>query len=138
MSGAEFPAHSSHDSGSRFAVITDSAADIADEDLERLDIHIVPCRLQFGDRGYLDKVSISASEFFEKLATNPAHPTTSQPAPGDFRRQFQFLASHFDDVIAFTVTGSASGTYQAAVSAAERINAPGRIHVIDSLNGMCP
>jgi DegV family protein with EDD domain len=127
-------AHSSHDSASRFAVITDSAADIADEDLERLDIHIVPCRLQFGDRGYLDKVSISASEFFEKLATNPAHPTTSQPAPGDFRRQFQFLASHFDDVIAFTVTGSASGTYQAAVSAAERINAPGRIHVIDSLN----
>lgn len=32
------------------------------------------------------------------------------------------------------MTGTASGTYQAAVSAAERINAPGRIHVIDSLN----
>ena len=127
-------AHSSRDRASRFAVITDSAADIADEDLERLDIHVVPCRLQFGDRGYLDKVSISATEFFEELATNPAHPTTSQPAPGDFRRQFQFLASHFDDVLAFTVTGTASGTYQAAVSAAERINAPGRIHVIDSLN----
>ena len=127
-------AHSSHDRASRFAVITDSAADIADEDLERLDIHMVPCRLQFGDRGYLDKVSISAAEFFEELASNPAHPTTSQPAPGDFRRQFQFLASHFDDVIAFTVTGAASGTYQAALSAAERINAPGRIHVIDSLN----
>jgi DegV family protein with EDD domain len=127
-------AHSSHDSASSFAVITDSAADIADEDLERLDIHMVPCRLQFGDRGYLDKVSISAAEFFEELASNPAHPTTSQPAPGDFRRQFQFLASHFDDVLAFTVTGSASGTYQAAVSAAERTNAPGRIHVIDSLS----
>jgi len=127
-------AHSSHDTASRFAVITDSAADIADEDLERLDIHMVPCRLQFGDRGYLDKVSISAPEFFEELASNPAHPTTSQPAPGDFRRQFQFLASHFNDVLAFTVTGSASGTYQAALSAAERINAPGRIHVIDSLN----
>jgi len=127
-------AHSSHDTASRFAVITDSAADIADEDLERLDIHMVPCRLQFGDRGYLDKVSISAPEFFEELASNPAHPTTSQPAPGDFRRQFQFLASHFNDVLAFTVTGSASGTYQAALSAAERVNAPGRIHVIDSLN----
>jgi len=127
-------AHSSHDAASRFAVITDSAADIADEDLERLDIHIVPCRLQFGSRGYLDKVSISAEEFFRELQSNPAHPTTSQPAPGDFRRQFQFLASHFDDVLAFTVTGTASGTYQAALSAAERINAPGRIHVIDSLN----
>ncbi|MDJ0907278.1 MAG: DegV family protein [Woeseiaceae bacterium] len=127
-------AHSSHDTASRFAVITDSAADIADEDLERLDIHMVPCRLQFGDRGYLDKVSISATEFYEELRTNPVHPTTSQPAPGDFRRQFQFLASHFDDVLSINVTGAASGTYNAALSAAERVNAHGRIHVLNSRN----
>ena len=37
--------HASHDTGKKFAVITDSAADIADEDMERLDIHIVPCRI---------------------------------------------------------------------------------------------
>lgn len=127
-------AHSSHDTASTFAVITDSAADVADVDLERLDIHMVPCRLQFGDRGYLDKVSITSKEFYEELATNPAHPTTSQPAPGDFRRQFQFLATHFADVISISVTGAASGTYQAARSAAERVNAPGRIHVINSRN----
>ena len=126
--------HSSHDTASRFAVITDTAADIADEDLERLDIHMVPCRLQFGDRGYLDKVSITADEFFAELASNPVHPTTSQPAPGDFRRQFQFLASHFEDVLSINLTSSASGTYEAARSAAERINAPGKIHVINSLN----
>ena len=126
--------HSSHDTASRFAVITDTAADIADEDLERLDIHMVPCRLQFGDRGYLDKVSITAAEFFAELASNPVHPTTSQPAPGDFRRQFQFLASHFEDVLSINLTSSASGTYEAARSAAERINAPGKIHVINSLN----
>ena len=127
-------AHSSHDTGSRFAVITDTAADIADEDLERLDIHMVPCRLQFGDRGYLDKVTITSNEFYEELATNPAHPTTSQPAPGDFRRQFQFLASHFADVISINVSAAASGTFEAARSAAERVEAPGRIHVIDSHN----
>jgi DegV family protein with EDD domain len=126
--------HSSHDTASRFAVITDTAADIADEDLERLDIHMVPCRLQFGDRGYLDKVSITATEFFAELASNPKHPTTSQPAPGDFRRQFQFLASHFEDVLSINLTDSASGAYEAARSAAERINAPGKIHVINSLN----
>ena len=127
-------AHSSHDTSSRFAVITDSAADIADEDLERLDIHMVPCRLQFGDRGYLDKVSITSTEFYEELKSNPVHPTTSQPAPGDFRRQFRFLASHFDDVLSICVTGAASGTYNAALSAAERVNAPGKIHVLNSRN----
>ena len=126
--------HSTHDSHRRFAVITDSAADIPDEDLERLDIHMVPCRIQFGDRGYLDKVSITSSEFFSELATNPHHPTTSQPAPGDFRRQFQFLASHYPDTLSVNLTAIASGTWQAAVSAAERTNAPGHVHVIDSRN----
>jgi DegV family protein with EDD domain len=125
---------SSHDASKRFAVIADSAADIPDEDMERLDIHMVPCRIQFGDRGYLDKVSITADEFFAELETNPHHPTTSQPAPGDFRRQYQFLASHFADVLSINLTGMASGTLEAARSAAERTNAHGRIHVINSRN----
>ena len=125
---------SSHDDASRFAVITDSAADIADDDMERYDIHMVPCRIQFGDRGYLDKVSITTDEFFHELETNAHHPTTSQPAPGDFRRQFQFLASHFADVISINLTSRASGTLQAAESAADRVNAAGNIRVIDSRN----
>jgi len=126
--------HSTHQARQQFAVITDSAADIADEDVERLDIHMVPCRIQFGNHGYLDKVSITIDEFYGELKTNPKHPTTSQPSPGDFRRQFQFLASHFENVLSINVTGAASGTYEAARLAASRTSAPGRIHVIDSLN----
>ena len=126
--------HSTHGAAKTFAVITDSGADICEEDMERLDIHMVPCRIQFGDRGYLDKVSITTEEFYYELENNPHHPTSSQPAPGDFRRQFQFLASHFSDVLAVTLTSGASGTYEGARSAAKRSNAPGRIHVLDSLN----
>jgi hypothetical protein len=102
--------------------------------MERLDIHMVPCRIQFGNRGYLDKVSITSDEFYAELENNPHHPTTSQPAPGDFRRQFQFLASHFNDVLSITLTSAASGTFEGAQSAAKRSNARGRIHVVDSLN----
>lgn len=123
---------SSHDSNRRFAVVVDSAADIPDEQLEALDIHIVPLRIQFGERGFLDKVSITPNEFFAELKSNPVHPTTSQPAPGDFRRQFQFLASHYEDVLSINVTAKVSGTYQAAVAAAERVDARGRVHVYDS------
>jgi len=125
---------STHGSAKSFAVITDSGADITDDDMERLDIHMVPCRIQFGNRGYLDKVSITSDEFYAELENNPHHPTTSQPAPGDFRRQFQFLASHFNDVLSITLTSAASGTYEGAQSAAKRSNARGRIHVVDSLN----
>jgi DegV family protein with EDD domain len=125
---------STHGMRTKFAVITDSAADISDEDLERHDIHMVPARIQFGDRGYLDKVSITTREFFEELATNPIHPTSSQPSPGDFRRQYQFLASHFPDVISINLTPEVSGTLQAARSAATRVNAAGSIHVVNSRN----
>ena len=126
--------HSTHDGRMRFAVITDSAADIPDEELDRLDIHMVPCRVEFGDRGYLDKVSISTTEFFNKLAESPEPPTTSQPSPGDFRRQYQYLASHFPDVLSINLTQRVSGTFQAAKSAAARTRAGGKVHVIDSRN----
>ena len=59
--------HSVHNPSREFAVITDSAADISDEEMERLDIHMVPCRIQFGNRGYLDKVSITVDEFYREL-----------------------------------------------------------------------
>ena len=126
--------HSAHDSQRNFAVITDSAADIPDALMESLDIHMVPLRVQFGDRGYLDKVSINAGEFFRELAENPVHPTTSQPTPGDFRRQYQFLASHYPEVLSVSLTGTVSGTLQAAQNAAERVNASGRVTVVNSLN----
>ncbi len=125
---------SSHTPARHFAVITDSAADISERDMARLDIHMVPLRIQFGDRGYLDKLSISTEEFYSELENNAHHPTTSQPAPGDFRRQFQFLASHFRDVISINLTSRASGTYEAARSAASRIRAAGHVHVVDSRN----
>lgn len=127
--------HATHGDRARFAVIVDSAADISDEDMERLDIHMVPCRVQFGEHGYLDKVGITIDEFYGELETNPHHPTTSQPSPGDFRRQFQFLASHFKDVVSINVMSGASGTYDAACLAASRTDARGEIHVIDSRNG---
>ena len=126
--------HSMQAAARGFAVITDSAAVIPDEAMERLDIHMVPCRIQFGSHGYLDKVSITIDEFYAELASSSQHPTTSQPAPGDFRRQFQFLASHFEDVLSLNLTSRASGTYEGARLAVERTNAPGHIHVIDTLN----
>lgn len=123
-----------HAARRRVAIITDSAADIPDEELERLDIHIVPVRLHFGDRGFLDKVTLGPEEFYRMLETSQVHPKTSQPPAGDFRRAFEFLASHHDAVVSLNLTGVASGTRQAAESAASRVSARERVTVIDTLN----
>ena len=117
-----------------FAVITDSAADITDEDIEELDINIIPIRIQLGQKSYLDKVTITPDEFFKELLVNTAQPTTSQPSVGEFRRHFQYLASHYNNVLSISVTGSISGTLQASESAAKKIKADGNIFTYNSLN----
>jgi DegV family protein with EDD domain len=125
---------SAHASGRRVAVVTDSAADIPFDELDRLDIHMVPVRVHFGEHSYLDKVGISAEEFYAEIERNPIPPKTSQPPPGDFRRSFEFLASHFESVVSVNLSHRVSGTRGAAESAAQRSGARGRVTVIDSLS----
>jgi uncharacterized protein len=123
-----------HAARRRIAIVTDSAADIPDDELERLDIHLVPVRLHFGERSFLDKVTLTPEEFYRLLATSPVHPKTSQPPAGDFRRLFEFLTSHYEAVLSLNLTGTVSGTRQAAESAASRVAARERVTVIDSRN----
>jgi DegV family protein with EDD domain len=124
--------HAVREGTPRVAVVTDSGADLPDHAYEDLGIHLVPLRVHFGDRGYLDKIGMSADQFFDTLAKSEHHPKTSQPAPGDFRRTYEYLASHFDDVVSVSLSSGVSGTFQAAQSAAERVAGPGRVTVVDS------
>lgn len=117
----------------RVAIITDSAADLPEHVIDDLNIHVVPVRLHFGDRGYLDKVSLTPDEFYAEMRNNPIHPKTSQPAPGDFRRQFQFLGSHYDAVVSINLSARLSGTLQAAETASQRADGAA-VEVIDSYN----
>lgn len=123
-----------HAARRRIAIVTDSAADIPEEELERLDIHLVPVRVHFGERSFLDKVTLGPEEFYRLLATSAVHPKTSQPPAGDFRRLFEFLTSHYERVLSVNLTGTVSGTRQAAESAAGRVAAHERVSVIDSRN----
>ena len=123
-----------HAAHRKVAVVTDSAADIPEDELERLDIHLVPVRVHFGDHSYLDKVSLGPEEFYRLLASSPVHPKTSQPPAGDFRRVFDYLGSHYESVVCLNVTGRVSGTRQAAESAAARVAARERVVVIDTAN----
>jgi len=122
-------------SGSTVAIVTDSAGDWQDEDFERLGIHMVPARVHFGEKSYLDKVSLSPEQFYQELQTNPLHPKTSQPAPGDFRRLYQFLLAHHSAVISIHLSAEVSGTFQAACSASARVGARGELSPAESTPG---
>lgn len=118
----------------RVAIVTDSAADVPSEEMERLGINVVPVRLSFGEQEFLDKLGITPPEFYQRLAESPIVPKTSQPPPGDFRRQFDLLTSHGLEVVAVHISSAVSGTFQAAQAVAARADAE-RISVFDSLNG---
>ncbi len=118
----------------RVAIVTDSAADIPGEEMDRLGINVVPVRLNFGEEEFLDKLSITPSEFYARLTDSEVAPNTSQPPPGDFRRQFDLLTSHGLDVVALQISSAVSGTFQAAQSAAARGESE-RISVFDTMNG---
>jgi len=126
--------HTAHSLDRRVAIATDSAADIPEDDLDRLDIHMVPVRVHFGERSFLDKVGISAKEFYDEIERGSVAPKTSQPPPGDFRRQFEFLGSHHNAVVSINLTSKASGTCASAQSAAARTATHGKVTVIDSGN----
>ncbi len=119
--------------GTAVAVITDSAADLPDTEMQRLNIHMVPARVNFGDQDYLDKVGLSTAEFYRKLRTESVLPRTSQPPPGDFRRQFEFLLSHHRELVYVGLSRAVSGTLQSAETAAQRGH-PERTHVFDTGN----
>jgi uncharacterized protein len=125
---------SAHAGGQRVAIVVDSAADIPEDEMDRLGIHMVPVRVHFGERSYLDKIGITPEEFYAEIARGGVHPKTSQPPPGDFRRQFEFLGSHFGAVVSINLTSRASGTFAAAQTAAARTVTHGKVTVIDSLN----
>lgn len=115
-------------------IVTDSAADIPEEILEEHDIHMVPLRVQFGTESHLDKAGMSPAEFRRELETNPNTPGTSQPTQGDLRRMFEFLGTHFEEILSVSVSSALSGTYQGNVSAASRTDVAERIRVADSLS----
>jgi DegV family protein with EDD domain len=123
--------HAAHAAGRKVAVVTDSAADIPEEEIDRLGIHVVPVRVHFGERSYLDKVGITPEEFYGEIARGQV-PKTSQPPPGDFRRQFEFLGTHFAAVVSVNLSSRVSGTCGAAQTAAGRVATHGKVTVIDS------
>lgn len=119
--------------GGTVAVITDSSADLPEGVAEALNIHVVPLRLNFGDQDYLDKIGLSPAEFYRKLREEIVLPRTSQPSPGDFRRQFEFLLSHHPSLVYLGVARAVSGTIQSAETAVQRGH-PERSFVFDSAN----
>jgi len=110
------------------AVVLDSTADLPRPEERHPNWRLVPLAVRFGDDLFRDHVDISADEFYERLRAGESA-ATSQPTSGEFAEAFEELAD-FERVFCVVVSAKVSGTYEAALRAAEETD--GRVRVIDS------
>ena len=106
------------------AVVTDSAADLPPELAERFAIHVVPVRVSLDGRDYLDRLGLTAGEFYRRMAQSRQLPKTSQPPPGDFRRLFEHVTAHQQAAVYVGLSRPLSGTLQSAETAARGLVKP--------------
>jgi len=112
-------------------IITDSASDINPDSRE--DLIVLPLKVRFDDGNeYMDGVTISHKEFYERLIESDALPTTSQVNPFEFSECFKKIKEAGDEAIVITISSKLSGTYQSAVIASDDYE--DCISVIDSKN----
>jgi DegV family protein with EDD domain len=119
--------HSQHETrfdknrSARVAVVTDSTCDLPPSLLEELNVGVVPVRVYFGSENYLDKVTLTPSEFYGRFAVTTEAPKTSQPPPADFTQVYQNMATHAGSVVSIHLSAAVSGTFQAAVVGSRQV-----------------
>jgi DegV family protein with EDD domain len=115
----------------RIALASDSSCDLPEAAAYAIGLVRVPLTVSFGDETFTDGVDITPPQFYQRLASATVPPKTSQPAVGEFRATFERLLENHDGVVSIHLSGGLSGTYQAALAAAQQVD-PERIKVIDT------
>jgi DegV family protein with EDD domain len=115
----------------RFAVVTDSTADLPDEWRARFGIEVVPLKVMFGSETFRDRVDLTNAEFFERLAASSKLPTTSAPSPGEFAEVYTRLAKEYESCISIHIGSQLSATAEAARVGAQAVEGL-KVEVIDS------
>lgn len=121
---------------SKIAWVTDSTATLSPEFIKQHHIYVVPLYVIFGETAYRENVDIKSEAFYKKLASVKELPKTSQPSPGEMIEIFKDIKKSYDHVIAIHVTGSLTGAYSGAISAAKETGVD--TFVLDSQIGSFP
>ena len=112
-------------------VVTDSTSDMPPELAAELGVTVVPLTVFFGDEAFKDGIDLTHDEFFQRLATSPVSPRTTQPTPGDFLEVYKPLTEQGHDVVSIHVSDKLSGTMNSARSAVLELPSA-RIELVDT------
>lgn len=113
-------------------IYADSACSIKKEELKNYNIKIIPLKILFNDKEYLD-TEITFDEFYDLLVNKKIFPKTSLPDLTRFEDEINEATKNGDDVIIVTLSSAISGTYNAVRLMFE--DNP-KVKIIDSLGAV--
>ena len=114
----------------RVAIVTDSTAYLPDEAVARFGIDVVPLSVVVGDEVLSEGGEASPADVAQALQRR-VQVTTSRPNPEAFAGAYRAAAARgADAVVSLHLSAALSGTYEAAVLAAEE--APLPVRVVDT------
>lgn len=116
-------------------IVTDSSCDLPQAMADALGIRIVPLSVRFGDIEYIDRTTITATEFWSKCAASATLPETAAPSPGSYEETYRSLAADgATAIVVVALSSDLSATMQSAELAARAV-APGiDVRIVDSRN----
>ena len=104
---------------SRIIIVTDSTADLTEQEIQDFNIHVVPLNISIQEEHYLDGETITKEEFKNKMIASSELPMTAQPSIGRFVELYDELGKDGSEIISIHLMNSISGTVNAARQAAD-------------------
>lgn len=104
-------------------IVTDTACDLPQNILDEYQIIRIPFGINFGNKLYLDSLTLKPEGFYNRLKKEKGHPASSQPSPAVVKNYLEYAASHFDQVIAVHVSDKLSGIFQTSSVQATKMDA---------------
>ena len=102
----------------RVAVLTDSNSGITQKRGEELGIYVLPMPFFIDGELYLEDITLSQEQFYEKLGAD-SEISTSQPSPGDVMDLWDKLLEDYDEIVCIPMSSGLSSTCETALSLAQ-------------------
>ncbi len=112
-------------------IVSDTVAGLPPEYIKQHQLPVLPQIVIFGEKSYRDDTELDTPTFLRLLRESPTLPKTAAPPPAMYAPIFTEYLQQGDDVLVVAPTSEASGTYRAALTAAQDFP-DGRIQVFDT------
>lgn len=111
------------------AIVTDSNSGITQKQGKELGISVLPMPFYIDDEVYLEDITLTQKEFYERLSKD-SDIKTSQPSPGDVMDLWDSLLKEYDEVLHIPMSSGLSSSCETAIALSADYD--GRVQVVDN------